>query len=260
VGWPLGAQATITDRLRQAGCVAAEEEAEELVAASADAAQLEALVVRRERGEPLAWLTGTTRFCGQPLHVDPGVYVPRAQSEDLARRAVSLLTDRRARAADLCTGTGAIAHHLAGAAPNALVVGVDVDRRAAACARRNGVTAVVGDLGRPLRSRTFDVVTGVAPYVPTGELRLLPRDVRRYEPRRALDGGGDGLEIVRRLVACAARLLRPGGWLLLEVGGHQDRGLAPTLAAHGFDDVRTWRDEDGDLRGLRTRLVHVATH
>src|SRR5690606_6096772 len=160
------------------------------------------------------------------------------------------------RAVDLCTGTGAVAFHLAASVTGARVVGVDLDPRAAACARSNGVAAVASDLDGPLRPEpAFDVVTAVPPYVPTGALRLLPADVRRYEPRRALDGGTDGLDLVRRVVAAASRLLRPGGWLLVEVGGRQDRGLAPARAAAGFDGVGSWWDEEGDLRGVAARAA-----
>jgi release factor glutamine methyltransferase len=95
----------------------------------------------------------------------------------------------------------------------------------------------------------------VAPYVPTGDIRLLPADVQRYEPRLALDGGNDGLDLVRRIVGAAARLLRPGGWLLVELGGDQDRALSPTLATHGFDFAEAWFDEDGDLRGLAAQAT-----
>ncbi len=180
--------------------------------------------------------------------------MPRRQSEELAGRAARrLAADETARAVDLCTGAGAVAVHLMAVRPAAGVVGVDDDRRAVACARRNGVRAVLGDLDPPLRSGAFDLVTAVAPYVPTGELHLLPADVLRYEPRRSLDGGEDGLDLVRRIVTSAARLLRPGGWLLLELGGGQDRLLAPTLAASGFERAEAWSDEDGDLRGIATR-------
>ena len=244
------AAAEIAGRLRAAGCIAAEEEAGELLAASADDATLEAWIRRREHGEPLAWITGTTRFCDHSLHVDPGVYVPRLQSEELARRAAAILATGGSNAADLCTGTGAVAAHLMAQAPAATVVGVDLDPRAAACARRNGVHAIVGDLDRPLRPHVFDVVTAVAPYVPTGELRLLPSDVQRYESALALDGGEDGLAVVRRVVAGGARLLRGGGWLLLEIGGDQDRALTPTLHANGFSAIDPWFDQDGDLRGV----------
>jgi release factor glutamine methyltransferase len=248
---------TVADRLSVAGCVAAREEAEELVAASDDASALESCVRRREHGEPLAWITGAMEFCGRVLAVDPGVYVPRRQSEALAYRAGMILAGlgRRGLAADLCTGTGAIAVQLQTVAPDIAVIGVDLDPRAAACARRNGIPTVIGDLGRPLRSRSFDVLTAVAPYVPTASLTYLPADVQRFEPRFALDGGEDGLEVVRRIVDDAARLLRLGGWLLVEVGGEQDVELESTLDTAGFSDVTTWADVDGDLRGLAARLV-----
>jgi release factor glutamine methyltransferase len=251
--------AAVVDRLVAAGCVAAAEEAAELLGAAPDEPTLEAWLRRRERGEPPAWITNTVLFCGQTLHVAPGVYVPRFQSEQLARLAATLLPEN-GRALDLCTGAGAVAAHLMARVPTAAVIGVDVDPRAAACARRNGVPTPVGDLAAPLRGREgFDVVTAVAPYVPTRELRLLPADVQRYEPRRALDGGADGLRVVRRVVAAATHLLRRGGWLLIEVGGHQDEALAPTLAANGFGFVTPWRDDDGDLRGIAARAAGSRT-
>ena len=141
--------------------------------------------------------------------------------------------------------------------PSATVVGTDIDPRAVACAQRNGVAAVVADLGAPLRPAAFDVVTAVAPYVPTDELRLLPADVRRYEPARALDGGGDGLDVVRRIVTSARRLLRPGGWLLVELGGRQDQELQRALDTDGFTGATPWFDDDGDLRGIAARAAAV---
>jgi release factor glutamine methyltransferase len=248
--------ATISDiaaRLRAAGCVAAEEEAEELLAVASGDDALEPLLRRREQGEPLAWITGRTTFCGRVLAVAPGVYVPRPHTEDLARRAAAVLP-RGGRAADLCTGAGAIAAHLLAAVPTAVVLAVDSDPAAVACARSNGVDAVEGRLEDALGpAGSFDVVTAVPPYVPTDELRLLPADVQRYEPGVALDGGADGLDLVRRVVVAAARLLHAGGWLLVEVGGTQDEALAPVLVAAGFDQLTTWRDVDGDLRGLSCR-------
>jgi release factor glutamine methyltransferase len=259
-GWPGDATVTalgqkteqVVHRLTAAGCVAAGEEAAELVAAAPDDVTLDAWVRRRQRGEPLAWITGTISFCGHAVRVDPGVYVPRLQSEELARRAGRLLPAGGGRAADLCTGSGAIAVHMKAQVPTASVVGVDIDARAVVCARANGVAAVMADLDEPLGG-AFDVVTAVAPYVPTGALRLLPADVQRYEPRLSLDGGGDGLDLVRRVVVAAGRLLRPGGWLLIEVGADQDRALGATLAASGFDPADVWFDDDGDLRGLAAR-------
>ncbi len=245
----------VADRLAAAGCVAPAEEAALLLEGVTDGPALDARVARRELGEPLAWITGWTSFCGRPLHVAPGVYVPRAQTEDLARRAAGLLGDR-GRALDLCTGAGAVASHLRAEVPTAGVVGTDLDPAAAACARRNRVPTVVGDLAEPVRpDARFDLVTAVAPYVPTDELRLLPADVVRYEPRLALAGGGDGLDVIRRIVGAAAERLTPGGWLVLEVGGGQDQLLAPTLAAHGFGVVDPWWDEEGDLRGLAAQAA-----
>jgi release factor glutamine methyltransferase len=251
----------VVARLEAAGCVAADEEAADYVALAPDDATLEAWLRRREAGEPSAWITGTMLFCGRPLRVDRGVFVPRDQTEELARRAEALLPDG-GRALDLCTGAGAVAAHLRAVRPGAILIGTDVDHRAAANAGRNGVPAVVSDLDAALRpATTFDVVTAVAPYVPTGDLHLLPVDVQRHEPGVALDGGADGLDVVRRVVAVARRRLRPGGWLLVEIGGTQDEALTPDLRRAGFADVTTWRDEDGDLRGLAARLTdsRVAT-
>ncbi len=239
----------LSNRLALAGCIAPDEEAAELLAAAPDDGTLERLVQRRERGEPLAWITGTTTFAGLTVKVDPDVYVPRFHSEELALRAATLLRPH-GRAVDLCTGAGAIAAYLMHTVPSACVVGVDVDEPAVVCARGNGVPTVRADLDGALRAAMFDVVTAVAPYVPTGDLRLLPADVQRYEAPLALDGGADGLDLVRRVVEGASRLLHRGGWLLTEVGGEQDRALAPQLAAAGFDEPTSWLDAEGDLRGI----------
>jgi len=241
------------ERLRRAGCVAAERESAELVAAAPDAATLEAWLARREQGEPPAWITGRVRFAQRWLAVAPGVYVPRPQTAELARRAGAHLPPS-GRALDLCTGAGAVAAHLSRTAPGAQVMGVDLDPRAAACARRNGVVAWVADLDESLAGGVgFDLVTAVAPYVPTGLLGLLPADVQRYEPALALDGGPDGLALVRRVIVAAGRRLHPGGWLVLEVGGDQDQALSEPLSGAGFNLVRSWRDEEGDLRGIEAR-------
>ena len=244
----------IVERLTAAGCVAAAEEAAELLRAAPDDATLDMWLERREQGEPLAWIVGTTEFGGRRIHVAPNVYVPRTQSEELARRAAGMLPVGGV-AVDLCTGAGAIAAHLQATVPRTTVIGVDIDAGAAACARRNGVPTVVGDLTAPLRADLgVDVVTAVAPYVPTADLRLLPADVQRHEPRAALDGGADGLELVRRVIAGAARLLRPTGWLMVEVGGDQDPPVADALAQHGFARLARWYDDDHDLRGIAAQF------
>lgn len=242
-------RAAVVERLSRAGCVAPDDEADELLATAPDRDTLGAWVARREQGEPLAWITGTIRFAGVTVAVDPGVYVPRHQTEELARRAAGLLRAGQT-AADLCTGCGAVAAYLRASVPEASVVAVDLDPRAARCARRNRVPTVRGDLGHPLRPGRFDLVTAVPPYVPSGEMRFLPADVQRYEPLTALDGGDRGVSVLRRVVGSAAHLLRPGGHLLVELGGDQDRVVAADLAAAGFVEPVPWDDEEGDRRGL----------
>jgi release factor glutamine methyltransferase len=238
----------LTARLRAAGCVAAEEEARLLREGTNTGVALQRAVRRRVQGEPLAWILGWTAFAGQRIVVAPGVYVPRPQSEALARRAAVALPPG-GRLVDLCTGSGAIAAWVARTRPDAVVTGVDVDATAVACAAANGVRVVRADVSRvSLRPASVDVVTAVAPYVPHDALDLLPLDVRRYEPALALDGGVQGLEVVREVVRAAGILLRPGGVLLVEVGGDQDVLLRDALA--GFNEIETWRDEEGDLRGL----------
>jgi release factor glutamine methyltransferase len=244
-------RADVVARLAAAGCVAAAGEADELIDAAPDARVLDAWIARRAEGEPLAWIIGRVAFAGRRLHAAPGVYVPRPQTEALARRATRLLP-RGGRAVDLCTGTGAIAAVVRAHDPTAFVVGTDIDPRAVRCARHNRVPALVGDLAAPIAGTgTWDLVTAVAPYVPTDDLRLLPADVQRHEPRVALDGGTDGLDRVRGVVDAARRLLRPGGYALLEIGGAQDEMLQPSTADFGSPDV--WRDEDGDVRGIALR-------
>jgi release factor glutamine methyltransferase len=250
---PPGVHSTVAQRLSWAGCLAADEEAGEMLADGPDAATLEARIRRREQGEPLAWITGFQMFCGRRVRVGHGVYEPRPQSEELARRAAGVLAATGGPAADLCTGSGAVAHHLMVVAPKVAVVATDLDARAVACAQSNGVLTVQADLADPFRDGAFRLVTAVAPYVPTAALGLLPPDVRRYEPRPALDGGRDGLEIVRRVITSAQRVLRPGGWLFLEIGGDQGPEAASILASSGWSDISTWTDEERDLRGLSAR-------
>lgn len=246
----------LTARLAAAGCVAAAEEADELLAAAgSDRGFLEAMVGRRLAGEPLAWVTGRVTFCDLGVRVDPGVYVPRWQTEPLARRGAALLPDA-GLAVDVCTGSGAVAMVMARARPRARVIATDRDPRAVACAVANGVEALEGDLLAPLPPTVagrVDVVTGVVPYVPTGEMALLPRDTLAFEAVLAYDGGPDGVSVLRRAVAQGSRALRPGGTLLLELGGAQAELLGPELSRHGFTVLEVLRDGDGDVRGVVAR-------
>ena len=244
---------SLTRTLADAGCIAAREEAGELVhAAAGDPDVLDHLVSRRLKGEPIAWLTGAVTFCGIRLFVAPGAYVPRWQTEPLARRAVTLLPPAGV-AVDLCTGVGAIAAVLAAAVPTARVLATELDEAAVQCARRNGVEVLEGWLDVPLPRELHgrvDVLTAVVPYVPTGSLTLLPRDVQAYEPRRALDGGVDGTDLMAEVVRRSPEWLSPGGWLLLELGGDQADPMGRLLRELGFEGLDVMTDENGDPRAI----------
>lgn len=243
----------VTTRLAHAGFIAAREEAEELLGCSGgDDFLLASMIERRLRGEPLAWITGFAMFCGSRIRIDRGVYVPRWQSEPLARRAAARLP-AKGIAIDLCTGSGAIAKALHVARPSARVVASEIDDRAVHCASTNGVEVFAGDLFAPLPrdlEGTVDVVVGVVPYVPTRSLALLPRDTLVFESTLSYDGGEDGVNILRRVVRESGQFLRPGGALLMELGGDEVELLQSDLAGQHFTVVETLFDEDGDVRGL----------
>ena len=250
----MGAPEDVVETLRRAGCVAAEEEAEELWAAAGRRRErVNALVERRSRGEPLAWITGRTVFGGVDLAVHPGVYVPRWQSEPMARQAAELLPNG-GRALDLCTGCGAVAVVLAARRPAASIIATDRDETAVACDRANGVDALLGDLDAPVPADwagTVDVLTAVAPYVPTEEMHLLDRDSRAYEPAAALDGGPGGTRILVEVIGRAPRWLKPStGVVLVELGGTQAEALAPVLDGVSLAVRQIGRDSEGDVRYL----------
>lgn len=247
----------VTTRLCAAGFVAASEEARELLECSdGDMNILEALVERRLTGEPLAWITGFTMFCGLKIQVDSGVFVPRWQSEPLTRHAVRRLPTRGI-AIDICTGSGAVAKTLLTERPGSRVVASDLDDRAVACASSNGVEVYCGDLFTPLPrvlEGRVDVIIGVVPYVPSPSLSMLPRDTLVFESTLSYDGGEDGTEVLRRVIVECLRFLRPGGALLLELGGEQAETLQDDLARHGFKVVNVLMDDERDLRGIETTL------
>jgi len=251
----------VEQMLAAAGCITPGAEADALLdAAAGDDDVLASMLERRIDGEPLPWITGSIRFCGLHVHITPGVYVPRWQTEPLARIAASLLPPDGV-AVDLCTGAGAVAMVLMASAPMARVLATDVDPVAVACARSNGVDARAGRLDEPLpRSLkgTVDVLTAVPPYVPSDEIRFLPRDVQRHEPRAALDGGEHGIDTLTEIARLGPRWLRPGGTLLLELGGDQPGALTPIVLAAGYDRVETLRDAEGDPRGIVARSAQPA--
>jgi release factor glutamine methyltransferase len=243
----------LTELLTREGFVAADEEAAELLAAAGgDSARLERLIQRRLTGEPLAWITGVVAFCGITVRVHPGVYVPRWQSEPLARRAADRLPPD-GTAIDLCTGAGAIAVVLRESRPGARVLATELNERAGACAAANGVEVYPGDLFSGLPSGLeggIDVVVGVLPYVPTSAMRLLPRDTLEFESALAYDGGPDGVDVLRRAVEQSRRFLRRGGALLLELGDQQHELLERDLGRSGFVNIEILEDEEGDVRGI----------
>ncbi|WP_067965919.1 putative protein N(5)-glutamine methyltransferase [Nocardiopsis trehalosi] len=258
----LPAPADVAAELRAAGCVFAEDEARLLLDAAADPVHLAALVARRVAGRPLEHVLGWAGFLGLRVAVGPGVFVPRRRSEFLAERAIALARPG-AVLLELCCGAGAAAAAVAAAVPGLEVHAADVSPAAVRCARRNlapvGGRVYEGDLDAPLpaglRGRV-DVLAANAPYVPTGELGLLPPEARDHEPRAALDGGPDGLDVQRRVAAAAPRWLAPGGHLLVETGRHQAARTAAAVERAGLraevaaDDDRGATVVVGTLPGI----------
>jgi release factor glutamine methyltransferase len=249
----------VVARLRAAGCVFAEEEAAILAASADTPAQLDAMVARRAGGEPLEQVVGWAEFAGLRVLVDPGVFVPRRRSEYLVEVAVRL-AGRQGDAVprvvvDLCCGTGAlglaVAVELAGDADGPASAAVrlsgvelhaaDLDPAAVACARRNvtpaGGHVYAGDLFSALpvslRGRSGVLICN-APYVPTSEIAFMPGEARDHEALMALDGGADGLAVLRRVTADAPAWLAPGGVLLVETSERQAPAMAAAMDAAGL--------------------------
>lgn len=227
----------VEGRLRAAGCVWAEEEAALLLASGGD---VEAKVARREAGEPLETVLGQATLAGVRVELDPGVFVPRRRSELLVR-----LAREQAQAlpvpvvVDLCCGSGAVGVAVVSGLAGFELHAADLDPVAVACARRNvealGGTAYVGDLYDALPPHLrADLIVANAPYVPTGEIALQPREARAHEPRWALDGGPDGVEVQRRVAAGASAHLAPGGALLIETSAAQAPLTAAAVEAGGL--------------------------
>ena len=234
----------VVARLRAAGCVFAEDEARLLHDAAGTPAELAALVNRRVAGEPLEQVLGWAEFCGLRIAIEPGVFVPRQRTGFLVRVAAGLAASHPI-VVDVCCGSGAIVAALAAALGRIELYAVDVDPAAVRCARRNlGSAAHVyqGDLDAPLpvtlRGRV-DLLVANVPYVPSAAIALMPPEAREHEPRLALDGGTDGLDVLRRVAAAAPAWLAPGGHLLIEtsqaqvpaaVGAYTGAGLVARVA------------------------------
>ena len=237
---PLLSYSTVVTTLRSAGCVFAEDEARLLVSTARTPAALAAMVDRRVAGLPLEHVLGWAEFGGLRVSVDPGVFVPRRRTEFLVAQAVALAPPS-AVVVDLCCGSGALGAAVAAAVEDVELYAADIDPVAVRCARRN-VAAVggqvhEGDLYEPLpvtlRGRV-DVLLANVPYVPTGEIGLLPSEARVHEARVALDGGADGLDVLRRVTAGAPHWLAPGGHLLFETSERQAPHVLRTVEAGGL--------------------------
>lgn len=244
--------------LRSAGCVFAEEEAGLLVSAAGDDVELAAMLGRRTAGLPLEHLLGWADFCGLRIALAPGVFVPRRRTGFLVQQAGALVAPMAGGSGhhlvvvDLCCGSGSVGAALAAELGSVELHAVDLDPVAVRCARDNlrasGGHAYEGDLYEPLPSRLrgrVDLLVANAPYVPTEAIALMPAEARLHEPRIALDGGADGLDVQRRVIAAAAQWLAPGGHLLVETSQHQAAG---TLHAcdHGGLSARVARSEELD--------------
>lgn len=240
----------VVARLRAAGCVFAEDEARLIGATARTAAEAETMVVRRVAGEPLEHVLGWAEFAGLRVAVDPGVFVPRHRSEllvDLARRRVR----PGAVVVDLCCGTGALGLAVVRGTDGVELHAADVDPAAVACARRNVEPAGhvhEGDLYSALPPQLrghVGVLLASPPYVPTAAIALMPPEARDHEPRTALDGGGDGLELVRRIAAGAPDWLGGDGVLLIELSAAQAAAAADAVTATGLV-ARVHHDDEGE--------------
>lgn len=253
----------IAARLRAAGCVFAEDEARLLGSTARTPADLAAMVDRRVAGLPLEHVLGWAEFCGLRMAVEPGVFVPRRRTEFLVRQAAARARGcRSAVVVDLCCGSGALGAALAAAVDRPELYASDVDPAAVRCARRNvaaaGGRVYQGDLYEPLpvtlRGRV-DVLLANVPYVPTEEIGLLPAEARVYEPRVALDGGADGLDVLRRVAAAAPRWLTPGGCLLVETSERQVAHAVGTFGRSGLTPAVARSEESHATVVVGTRPV-----
>ena len=248
----------IVRRLRAAGCVFAEDEASLLIEAATSPAELGAMLDRRVAGLPIEHIIGWVEFCGLRVAVDPGVFVPRRRTELLVREAARLAPPG-ATIVDLACGTGAVGMVLATLVAGVRLYAVEIDPAAVRCARRNlaglargageagaDPNVYAGDLYEPLPAGLrghVDVLVANVPYVPTSAVGLLPPEAREHEPLVALDGGADGLDLLRRVAAQAPRWLAPGGHVLMETGADQIDAALHVLASAGLT-AATANDDD----------------
>ncbi|KUN19822.1 SAM-dependent methyltransferase [Streptomyces antibioticus] len=231
---------SVVAALRSAGCVFAEDEAELILAAARTPDELAAMVDRRATGVPLELVVGWAEFRGLRITVEPGVFVPRRRTEFLVERALAH-APAASVVVDLCCGSGAVGAALADALGGAELHAADIDPAAVRCARRNVAAhdghVHAGDLFEALPERLrgrVDILAANVPYVPTDEVGLLPAEARDHEPLVALDGGSDGLDVLRRVAAEAPDWLAPGGCLLVETSERQASAAVDAFTGSGL--------------------------
>jgi release factor glutamine methyltransferase len=223
-----------------------------------------ALIRKRVEGCPVAYLVGRREFYQLDFKVSPDVLIPRPETEFLVMEALRRLKGMESpRVVDIGTGTGCIALSIARHHSTARLTATDISAPALAVARRNAeqlgvadrVRLLEGDLFAPLAAETFDLIVSNPPYIAAEEFAGLAREVREYEPRIALEGGADGLDIYRRLIAEAPNYLRSGGYLLLEIGATQERAVRELIErCRAFSGVATHLDGQKLPRIIEARL------
>ncbi|MFJ5998640.1 putative protein N(5)-glutamine methyltransferase [Streptomyces sp. NPDC092370] len=231
---------SVVAALRAAGCVFAEDEAELILTSARTPAEAVAMVERRVAGLPLELVVGWAEFRGLRITVAPGVFVPRRRTEFLVEQALERAPGATV-VVDLCCGSGAVGAALAAALGRVELHAADIDPVAVRCARGN-IAAAGGRVHRgdlfealpaALRGRVGILAANV-PYVPSDEIGLLPLEARDHEPLVALDGGTDGLDVLRRVAAEAPHWLAPGGCVLVETSEHQAPAAVDTFERNGL--------------------------
>jgi release factor glutamine methyltransferase len=230
----------------------------------AELARYRALIQRRRRGEPIAYILGRREFYGLPFAVDRRALVPRPDTETLVEVALERTRARSmyGRALDLCTGSGCVAVAFSRARPTWRITASDVSPEAAGLARENvlrhgvafSLRVVEGNLFAPLHGERYELITANPPYVPSAELAELAPDIRDFEPRLALDGGNDGLDVVRAVVAGAGSHLEPSGILAVEIGHDQAARVSELFERASFREISVRRDYGGRDRVVSGRL------
>lgn len=216
------------------------------------------LIQRRRTGEPIAYILGRREFYGLEFRVDPRVLIPRPDTETLVEVALKRTESRSlyGRALDLCTGSGCVAIALSKARATWQLLATDTSQDALEAARHNAerlgalhnLTLLHSDLFEQIAPVHLDLITCNPPYIPAAEIATLAVDIRNFEPRLALDGGQDGLQIIRQIVIQAKPFLSPGGILAMEVGAGQADAVSALFAAAGFIAIERQRDYGGHER------------